>query len=396
MKELRFEGTGTEFFKIWIVNILLTIITLGFYYPWAKVRTHRYFYANSTLEDRNFEYHATGKQLFVGYLIALVLLLLYFGIQSISPTLGGLALLILFLAIPWIIWRSLKFNLNMTSFSNVRFGFDGKLGGAYINYLLLPIACFIAFYAPFIVLAIVAGSLEQANIGMGKGFIAFILLVLFMFLAIFLFAFMKKKHTHYAINGYRYGQGQFLTDVETEPFFKISLKSLGLSILLFIALLIIIAIIAIIAGGVGDIMGLAANIENPEAMQQSMGKIFMIIGPVYLGFIVVSLIAFAYSHTRQRAYILANSMLDQKINFDSTLKARPFAWVMISNLFAILFSLGLAYPWAKVRMARLVLENTQVDTSVGFDTYLTQQQEQQSSLGEQIGDAFDVNVGIGF
>ncbi|MFT6387486.1 MAG: hypothetical protein ACJAUP_000857 [Cellvibrionaceae bacterium] len=44
MKTLRFEGKGFEYFKIWMVNILLTIVTLGLYYPWAKVRHLRYFY----------------------------------------------------------------------------------------------------------------------------------------------------------------------------------------------------------------------------------------------------------------------------------------------------------------------------------------------------------------
>ena len=38
MEALRFTGSGSEYFKIWIVNVLLTIITLGMYYPWAKVR----------------------------------------------------------------------------------------------------------------------------------------------------------------------------------------------------------------------------------------------------------------------------------------------------------------------------------------------------------------------
>ena len=61
MKPLHFGGSGFEYFKIWIVNILLIIITLGVYYPWAKVRNQRYFYANTTLEGRNFEYHATEK-----------------------------------------------------------------------------------------------------------------------------------------------------------------------------------------------------------------------------------------------------------------------------------------------------------------------------------------------
>lgn len=137
MKALSFEGSGMEYFKIWIVNVLLTIVTLGLYYPWAKVRNNRYFYANSTLEGRNFEYHATGKQLFIGYLIGMALFIAYVVIGRVSPT-GGLIVALLFiLALPWIIWRSMKFGMRMTSFSNVRFGFVGKLSGSYINFLVL-------------------------------------------------------------------------------------------------------------------------------------------------------------------------------------------------------------------------------------------------------------------
>jgi len=43
-----------------------------------------------------------------------------------------------------------------------------------------------------------------------------------------------------------------------------------------------------------------------------------------------------------------------------------------------------------------MLENTLVDTEYGFDAYLSEKQEEQSSLGEQIGDAFDVDVGVAF
>ena len=68
---------------------------------------------------------------------------------------------------------------------------------------------------------------------------------------------------------------------------------------------------------------------------------------------------------------------------------------MASNLSATILSLGLAIPWAKVRVARLVLENTQIDAEGGFDNYMTQKQEQQSAIGEQIGDAFDVDFDVG-
>jgi len=70
--------------------------------------------------------------------------------------------------------------------------------------------------------------------------------------------------------------------------------------------------------------------------------------------------------------------------------------VMITNLLMVAFTLGLATPWAKVRMARLMLANTLVDTSVGFDEYITQQQNSVGAIGEQIGEAFDVDMDIGF
>ncbi|MBT8112324.1 MAG: DUF898 domain-containing protein, partial [Gammaproteobacteria bacterium] len=102
MKALSFAGSGFEYFKIWIVNILLTIVTLGLYYPWAKVRNRRYFAANSNLEGRNFEYHATGKQLFIGYLIAMAIFIVFVIIQNVSP-IGSLIVALLFiLALPWI------------------------------------------------------------------------------------------------------------------------------------------------------------------------------------------------------------------------------------------------------------------------------------------------------
>jgi Zn-dependent protease with chaperone function len=48
-EQLRFTGKGSEYFGIWIVNLLLTILTLGFYSPWAKVRRMHYFYRNTQL-----------------------------------------------------------------------------------------------------------------------------------------------------------------------------------------------------------------------------------------------------------------------------------------------------------------------------------------------------------
>ncbi len=46
-----FTGKASEYFKIWIVNGLLTVLTLGIYSAWAKVRTNRYMYGNLYLDN---------------------------------------------------------------------------------------------------------------------------------------------------------------------------------------------------------------------------------------------------------------------------------------------------------------------------------------------------------
>ena len=58
-----FRGKTGEYFKIWIVNILLTVITFYIYSAWAKVRTKRYFYGNTFVDNSSFEYHARPLQL---------------------------------------------------------------------------------------------------------------------------------------------------------------------------------------------------------------------------------------------------------------------------------------------------------------------------------------------
>ena len=52
-----FTGTGGDYFRIWIVNIALTIVTAGIYSAWAKVRRLQYFYRNTRVAGASFDYH---------------------------------------------------------------------------------------------------------------------------------------------------------------------------------------------------------------------------------------------------------------------------------------------------------------------------------------------------
>lgn len=394
MRQLHFEGSGFEYFKIWIVNILLIIITLGVYYPWAKVRNQRYFYANTTLESRNFEYHATGKQLFLGYIMAMALLLVLSIVQNISPLGAVGTFLLLSLIIPWIIWRSLMFTIRMSSFSNVRFRFVGSLKGAYVNFMLLPGALFLCLYgAPGLAFLLLFTLPDSIGIGLGVLILAYA--STFTALALYLGALIKNKNTSYVVNGYRFGQGQFNTTLETHKFAKILIKTIGIGFLMLISIVIFTVIMMALTGGLAGLLSLVSGDSEAIKVLFSGPNINRGLGLSYIAVLLSSFIVVAYFQAHVRQYVFDNTLLNENVSFSSSLTTRALAWLMISNFVLLVMTLGLATPWAKVRRAQLILKNTLVDVESGFDGFITQQQEQQSALGEQVGDAFDIDIAMG-
>ena len=120
---IEFRGKGGEYFKIWIVNILLTIITLGIYSAWAKVRSARYFYSNTYLDGTNFRYLADPITILKSRLIAVTVLLILVLSSNYAPILYTVLIIALLFAIPYFIIRSLAFKLRMSAYKNIQFRF---------------------------------------------------------------------------------------------------------------------------------------------------------------------------------------------------------------------------------------------------------------------------------
>lgn len=146
-----FTGDGREYFKIWIVNLLLTILTLGIYSAWAKVRRLQYFYRNTRLAGTGFDYHGTPAAILKGRLIAFGLFVVYGVAGELDPLLGIAMLLLIMAAMPWLIVRSLRFKLHNSSYRGLRFAFAGSDGAAYRVFLLFPVLTLLTLYllAPF-------------------------------------------------------------------------------------------------------------------------------------------------------------------------------------------------------------------------------------------------------
>ncbi|WP_447981166.1 YjgN family protein [Achromobacter kerstersii] len=146
-----FRGTAREFFGIWIVNVLLSMVTIGIWSAWAKVRTRRWFCGHTDIDGHAFDYHATPVQILKGRLLAVALLALVGIAAWISPLLELMLWLALMLAMPAAINAGLRFNARMTSWRNVRFDFQGSYGRALVVFLLMPMAVVLSLglLAPF-------------------------------------------------------------------------------------------------------------------------------------------------------------------------------------------------------------------------------------------------------
>src|SRR5574340_1245627 len=85
---LEFTARGTGYFGIWIVNLLLSVLTLGVYSAWAKVRRLQYFYRNTSLAGVAFAYHGQPLAILRGLVIAVVLLVAYRAALHFGESLG--------------------------------------------------------------------------------------------------------------------------------------------------------------------------------------------------------------------------------------------------------------------------------------------------------------------
>jgi uncharacterized membrane protein YjgN (DUF898 family) len=342
----RFSGNTGEFFRIWIVNALLTVLTLGIYSAWAKVRTNRYFYANTWVDESSFEYLANPVAILKGRILVVAVLLLYiFTTEFYPPAEPGL-LLILFLASPWIIVRALRFRNRNTAYRNIRFGFDGNYGDAIAAFVGWPIVG-----------------------GMTLGL---------------LYPHAIHKQKQFVVSNSRYGAENFDFDARTMQFFKI----------LFLAGLFIAvgAILSVVTQT--SMLEELSQIQDPEAVPPEV-MMRIAVGSMLTGmvFMVVYFLAYAYYTASMGNLVLNSSNLDDH-RFESTLSPLRLGGIILSNWLVTIITLGLARPWAMIRLARYRAANLTLYATNALDGFVADQQQQSNAVGEELGDAFDVDFGL--
>ena len=120
---LVFTGSGSAYFRSWVLNTLLTLLTLGLYSPWAKVRKARWFAQHTRLLGDSFDYHGVPQKMLMGRSLALVLLLAHDFAFDWSVLAGWATLTFLLVLGPALMASAQRFRLQNSSWRGLRFGF---------------------------------------------------------------------------------------------------------------------------------------------------------------------------------------------------------------------------------------------------------------------------------
>lgn len=139
LSPLVFTGSGSEYFRIWVVNTVLTIATLGIYSAWAKVRKSSYFARNTRLLGDGFEFTADPLAILRGRVLALALLGFYTFAFDFSLTLGLIATTLLLAAAPLLFASAMRFRLHNTRWRAMRFEFTARLRTVYQAVLIVAL-----------------------------------------------------------------------------------------------------------------------------------------------------------------------------------------------------------------------------------------------------------------
>ena len=365
-----FTGKALEYFSIWIVNVALTILTLGIYSAWAKVRTNQYFYGSTLLDGASFRYLADPKQILKGRAIAFSVFMLYYFASMMSPIIAGGAMILVMLLVPGFIVMSMSFRLRNSAYRNVRFNFDKNFLRAYTVFLVPVI-----FMGAYIFIVGQLGVEQSANADVEP---EVPVLMLFLLAAIFLmFPWWEYIITRFKVVHAKFGDADFSFSATNKNYYGMYLK-------MFV---VIFAAILLIAFAVGVVIPMFASEDEPGIMAVIMPILMMLlILPAYLWM-------FAYIQTKRTNLLYSNLHIDgHKVK--SELTTTYMMYLYFTNTLAMMFSLGLLMPWAKIRTAKYKASVTSIDVAGNLGQFSASQAEHQSALGEEMGEMFDMDLGL--
>lgn len=338
---VEFSASAGEYFRIWIVNLALTIVTIGIYSAWAKVRKKRYFYAHTRIAGEGFEYRGNPIAILKGRLVAVALVALYSIAGQFSPLAQGVLALVFAIVFPWLYVRSLAFNAYNSAYRNMRFHFSATYREA------LGLMAWCAFV-----------TLITAGFG---------------------YPYARAELTRFSAERHRYGTARFALPSLIRIFYGIYLRLLAFTLLAGVIGVIVVSAVAVVPAG-------------PTRWLPALA--------LPLGMFALYLMWFAYPRARignavwNKLTIGGGTSGAPQVRFESRLRARDLAWLYFVNVLALVLTLGLATAWAVVRTMRYRAEKMTLEVTGGLDGFVAAQESEVAAAPEEVGEmlGFDFSI----
>lgn len=352
---LSFYGEGSKYFVIRLINAILQVITFNFYYPWAKAAKLDYLYEQTEFAGSRFKFHGTGKEMFIGYLKMLAIIIViyssfWFAKANEQIVLGTLLLYGgLIIVYPLAIHGTAKYRLSRSSWRGIFFGYRGELGELFAK-------LFIGILVSVFTLGIYWSWVEVD---------------------------LRK----YVTKNIRFGSVEFDFVGKGADLFLIKLKYI-----IFIFAAIIFGVVLIIMFGV--VSGSEFSRIGIQSLNPSISFIFFGIF-AYLFFIAI-IGSIALMRQREIFQFYAdNTFLRQNEQWHGVKLQMSFIDLLqlsITNMLLILFTLGIATPFVEIRTFHFIMPRLEIDGSFDPDSLTQTESNYRDAFGEDVVDWLDIDL----
>lgn len=376
-----FSGHGGEFFRVWIVNALLTMVTLGLYTPFARRRTAQYFYGHTVVAGSPLEFTVQQRKMVFGFLL---LIFLYIAFKVASDTGQDVVVGVMMLAAaalaPYFWASAMRFRLNATRWRGVRLQFTASWGEVYrASWPVFAIA--LIWMGAFFVMSVV---LPQVNVksgmrpGVGVVLPLFGILLAALFLTILCIIRLEFNYKSLLVARGRIGGQPGRWKPVFGDFVRIWLATVGV---FFASVLLVGVLIGVMLGGS---IALFAGVMQSGLVAVLVGLLAAILAIFVL--FLASAPARAYREARMFQLVWNNIGVSNVARFKSNLRVGRYIGLRVKNIFLTLFTLGFYRPFALVSEYRMKSESVTLHVKGGLDQLAGQLAREEQGLGDALAD----------
>lgn len=386
---LEFSGRGAEYFRVWLVNVLLSLVTLGFYTPFARRRTAQYFYGHTWVANSPLEFTAQPRKMFFGFLL-LVVLYLAFKLTANSGNDVALSVFMVCGAVlaPYLWGSAMRFRLASTRWRGVRLAFVASWRDVYLASWPLFVLALV-----WAALAFAVAGLLPAGPGLAREVVPPVpaglawpvggLVLGAAVLSLLCVIRLSFNYQGLLVRQARIGMEPGRWKPAYGDFVRIWLAAAG------VFLLVVAAGGLLLAGGGWLALSTAWRSASGAAR---LALVFLLIFGAILGVMVATVPARAYREARMFKLIWNNVGVSRIARFTCELAVGRYVGLRMKNLLLTMLTLGFYRPFARVSEYAMKVHSVTLHLKGSADQLAGQLVDQQGALGDALADAVGLDL----